>query len=164
MQKLGRLISLLILPLIGIIIYSTLKAYITGKTPIWTFEVSLFLFGSFFMLGAAYCHMENKHVAVDVLKHYAPPWFQRIQGVFSELVVLFVVLVILWVSVPAALRATVVKERSMHQTPFNPQVWWFRWIIPLSCALMSWQSLRNMLGFIFPRFAPPGDSSSEQEV
>ena len=161
MKKFGRLVSLLILPLIAEILYSSLKSYFFKAPPIWSFEVSLFLYGSFFMLGAAYCHMEKKHVSVDVLNHYLPPKWRRVQGVFSELVVLSVVLTILWVSVPAAWRSMLMRERSTHQTPFNPEIWWYRWIIPLSCALISWQAFKDMLALIFSR--PESLSGAESE-
>lgn len=156
MKRFGRLVSLLILPLIAIIVYSSTKAFFWGKTPIWTFEMSMFFFGCFFMLGSAYTHMEKKHVAVDVVNHYLSPKWQRVFGIFSEIVVLFVVAVILYVSIPAALRSTAIKERSTHQTPFNPQVWWFRWVIPISCALMSWQAFKDMMILVFSR---PGSVS-----
>ena len=42
-------------------------------------------------------------------------------------------------------------ERSTHQTPFNPHVWWYRWIIPISCLLLSYQSIRDMVGIITGR-------------
>lgn len=151
MQRFGKLVSLLILPLIVGIVYSSLKSYIFNETPIWTFEVSLFLYGSFFMLGSAYCHFEKKHVAVDVLSHYLPPKWKRILGIFAEAVVLFVALTIIWVSVPGAWRSTLMRERSTHQTPFNPEVWWYRWIIPISCALISWQAFKDMLALILGR-------------
>ncbi|HOO88277.1 MAG TPA: TRAP transporter small permease subunit, partial [Synergistales bacterium] len=77
MKKFGRLISLLLLLLIAEILYSSLKSYFFKSPPIWSFEVSLFLYGSFFMLGAAYCHMEKKHVSVDVLNHYLSPKWKR---------------------------------------------------------------------------------------
>lgn len=155
MKRLGKLISLLILPLIGIIVYSSLRSYFFRDPPIWTFEMSLFLFGSFFMLGSAYCHLEKKHVAVDVINHYLPPKWCRIFGVFSEGVVLFVALVIIYVSVPNAWQATLIQERSTLQTPFNPHVWWFRWVIPIACALISWQALKDMLAHILNQ---PGSS------
>ena len=148
MRRFGGLISLLLLPLIAIIVYSSLRSYFFKDPPIWTFEMSLFLFGSFFMLGAAYCHKDKRHVAVDVINHYLPPKWRRIQGIFSEGVVLFVALVIIYISVPSAWRSTMMLERSTHQTPFNPQIWWFRWIIPISCALISWQAFRDMLALI----------------
>lgn len=145
-KKFGRLVSLLILPLIAEILYSSTKAFILNDTPIWSFEVTLFLYGTFFMLGAAYCHMEKKHVAVEVLAPYLSPKWKRRLAIFSELVVLFVVLVIIWVSVPAAWRSMLMKERSTHQTPFDPQVWWYRWIIPISCALIAWQAAKDAFG------------------
>jgi TRAP-type C4-dicarboxylate transport system, small permease component len=147
-KKFGRCVSLLILPLIAEILYSSIKAFILNDTPIWSFEITLFLYGTFFMLGAAYCHMEKKHVAVEVLAPYLSEKWQRRLAIFSEVVVIFVVLTIIWVSVPAAYRSTLMKERSTHQTPFDPQIWWYRWIIPVSCALICWQSLRDIVGLV----------------
>ncbi|MBL3591983.1 MAG: TRAP transporter small permease [Synergistaceae bacterium] len=151
MERFGKMISLLLLPLVVIIVYSALKAYLLNDTPIWTFEISLFLYGLFFMLGAAYTHKEKKHVAVDVLTHYVSPRTGRILAIIAELVVFLVALAILWVSVPGAWRSFLMKERSTHQTPFNPQVWWFRWVIPISCALISWQAFRDMIALILSR-------------
>lgn len=148
MKRLGRLISLLILPLIGIIVYSALSSYFFRNPPIWTFEMSLFLFGSFFMLGSAYCHMEKKHVAVDIINHYLPPKWCRVQGIFSEAVVLFVAVVLIYVSVPSAWHSTLIGERSILQTPFNPPVWWFRWIIPVSCFLIGIQACMDIYSHI----------------
>jgi TRAP-type C4-dicarboxylate transport system permease small subunit len=149
MERFGKFISLLILPLIAIIVYSALRSYFFKSPPIWTFEMSMFLFGSFFMLGAAYCHQQKKHVAVDVLSHYLPPNWQKALGIFTELVVLFVAVVLIYVSVPSAWHATMIGERSVHQTPFNPAVWWFRWIIPISCALIALQAFLDILALSF---------------
>jgi len=148
MEKFGRLVSLLILPLIAVIVYSASKGYFFGRTPIWTFEMSMFIFGCFFMLGAGYCHMEKKHIAVDVVNHYLPLKWQKIFGIFSEAVVIFLMVAIIYVSVPAALRSFAIRERSTHQTPFNPAIWWFRWVIPVACTLITWQAVRNMISLL----------------
>lgn len=164
MKKFGRLVSLLILPLIAEILYSSIKAFILNDTPIWNFEITLFLYGTFFMLGAAYCHMEKKHVAVEVLSAYVSPKWQRRLAIFSEIVVISVVLTILYVSVPVAWRSTLMKERSTHQTPFDPQVWWYRWIIPISCALISWQAAKDMIGLITGRGTDKQREEAESHV
>lgn len=148
MKKTGRLISLLLLPLIAEIIYGSLMSYIYKAPPIWSFEVTLFLYGSFFMLGSAYCHLEKKHVAVDVLTQHVGPKTRKVLTVFAELVVLFVVVVMFYMSVQSAYKSTLMGERSTHQTPFNPQIWWYRWIIPISCAMISWQAFKDMVGLI----------------
>ncbi|WP_167495662.1 TRAP transporter small permease subunit [Desulfosediminicola ganghwensis] len=151
MNKIGRFVSLLLLPLIGIIVYSALKSYFFKTPPSWTFEMSIFIFGSFFMLGAAYCHMLKGHVAVDIINNYLPEKFKKIQGLFSESVILFVALVIIYVSIPNAYRATLMGERSILQTPFNPYVWWFRWVIPISCSLLAWQAVANIYSLLTDR-------------
>jgi len=119
-------------------------SYFYRAPPIWGFEVTLFLYGCFFMLGSAYCHMQKKHVAVDALIQYVGPKAARALSIFAEMVVLLVVLVIVYYGFWAAYRSTLIGERSTHQTPFNPQIWWYRWIIPISCALIAWQALNNM--------------------
>ena len=151
MKKFGRLVSLLLLPLVAEIIYSSMKLFIMNDAPIWSFEMTLFLYGTFFMLGSAYCHMEKKHVAVEVLAPYLSPKWKRRLAIFSELVVLAVVLVIVYVSVPVAYRSTLMMERSMHQTPFDPQIWWYRWIISISCALIAWQAGKDAFGLFTGR-------------
>ncbi|MBM9604711.1 TRAP transporter small permease subunit [Desulfopila inferna] len=157
MERFGKLVSLLILPLIAIIVYSALMSYFFKSPPMWTFEMSMFFFGSFFMLGAAYCHLEKKHVAVDVLSRHLPVKYQKALGIFTEVVVLFVALVFIYVSVPTAWQATLIGERSVHQTPFNPPVWWFRWIIPISCALIALQAFVDILALILKK---PDNTSS----
>jgi len=148
LDKFGKLVSLLILPLIAQIIYGALMSYFYRAPPDWGPEVTLFLYGCFFMLGAAYCYMHKKHVAVDTLVQYVGPKKARVLSIFQEIVVLFVVIVMIYFSFWAAYRSTLIGERSLRQTPWNPQTWWFRWIIPISCALISWQAFKNLLRLI----------------
>lgn len=144
----GKFISLLLLPLIGIIIYSVLRGYFLRDVPIWTFEVSIFIYGILGMLGAGYCHLNKKHVAIDVVHNYMSPRWRRYFELYSEAVVLFATVIILYISVPAAWRSTLLGERSIHQTPFNPPVWWYRWVIPMSCSLIIMASLKRTFGVI----------------
>jgi len=148
LKNLGKLISLLILPLIAQIIYGALMSYFYKAPPIWGFETTLFLYGSFFMLGSAYCHMQKKHVAMDVLIQHVGPKTARALSIFAEIAVLFVVVIMFYFSSTAAYRSIMIRERSTHQTPFNPEIWWYRCVIPISCALISWQAFKNMLSLI----------------
>lgn len=156
---LGRCVSLLILPLIIEILYSTLKSFFFNAPPIWSFEVTLFLYGTMFMLGGAYCHMKKKHVSVDVLLPYLSPKWKRYSGIFSEFVALSVVVVLFFVSVPVAYRSFVMSERSMHQTPFDPRIWPYRCVIPVACLLIIYQSLRDI--YMLAKICP-GDIYGEE--
>lgn len=151
------------LPLIAEVVYSAVRGYVFRDTPEWSFEITIFIYGVFFMLGAGYCHRQKAHVAVEALAPYlSDKWRVRL-AVFSEAVVLFVLIVMLLVSIPAAWRSTMMLERSTHQTPFDPQVWWFRWVIPISCVLFSYQSLRDMIGLITGRGTDKDREEKEAE-
>ena len=148
MVKFGRIASLLLLPLIFEVVYCSLKGFIFNSIPAWNFEVTIFLYGIFCMLGAGYCHLEHKHVAVEAVSPYLSPKWRRIFGIISESVVIFVVVVMFIISVPAAYRSMIMGETSAHQTPFNPPIWWFRWVIPISCALIFFAAMKHIVGWI----------------
>lgn len=44
-----------------------------------------------------------------------------------------------------AYDATVIRERSIFQTTFNPEIWWFRWMIPLGAFLIGIEALRLLI-------------------
>jgi TRAP-type C4-dicarboxylate transport system permease small subunit len=148
MKKFGKILSLLMLPLLVEIIYSTLKGFVLNSVPIWSFEVTLFLYGMLFMLGGAVCHMEKKHVSVEVLGNFVSASTKRVLDIVSESVVFFTAAIMLYVSIPTAYKSTLLMERSTHQTPFNPYIWWYRWVIPISCALLLYQAGKDLLALI----------------
>jgi len=97
------------------------------------------------MLGGGYTHLKGKHVAVDILTKYLSPGKKRLKEIVSELVVAFTSAVLIYISTGWALESIRIMERSMHQTTFDPPIWWFKCIVPVSAALLFLASLKNML-------------------
>jgi TRAP-type C4-dicarboxylate transport system permease small subunit len=145
MEKLGRYTSYIIVPLAFIIVVAVIMRYIFNNMPGWAFEISLFLYGIHFMLGGGYTHLKGKHVAVDILQKYLSPGKKRLMEIVSELVVAFTSAVLIYISTGWALESIRIMERSMHQTNFDPPIWWFKCIVPVSAALLFLASLKNML-------------------
>jgi len=145
MEKLGRYTSYIIVPLAFIIVVAVIMRYIFNNMPGWAFEISLFLYGIHFMLGGGYTHLKGKHVAVDILQKYLSPGKKRLMEIVSELVVAFTSAVLIYISTGWALESIRIMERSMHQTTFDPPIWWFKCIVPVSAALLFLASLKNML-------------------
>jgi len=145
----GKAVSLLLLPLIFQVVYSSLSSFFFRVVPIWSFEVTIFMYGLICMLGAGYCHINNKHVAVDAIYIYLPEKWGKFFKLFAELVVLFAAGLLLYMSIPAAMRSFRIGERSIHQTPFNPPIWWYRWIIPISCSLIIMASLKKTAALLY---------------
>lgn len=141
----GRQSSLILLPLIIIVVYSSFMRYVFNRAPDWGFEISVFLFGIYSIISGAYVLKEDGHVRVDILPSMLGDRGNKIISIISNLLVLLVSLVLMYMGSKTAIQSTKILERSIHQSTFNPQIWWFRWMIPLAAALLAVQSIVNLL-------------------
>lgn len=137
----GRLVAYLIIPLILTIVYSILVRYFLNIVVDWAFEMSIFMYGIMVMTGGAYTLKYKSHVRVDVLMHYIGPAMNRRLDIISFLVIIFVCVMLTYFGGKAAWASTLRLEYSSLQTPFNPQIWWYKWFIPLSASLIGLQAL-----------------------
>ncbi len=65
-RQMGRLVSWLV-PLIAfILVYELIMRYVFNRPTIWAHEISQFLFGITFMLGAGYTMLQKGHVNMDI--------------------------------------------------------------------------------------------------
>lgn len=144
-EQLGRLSSWLILPLIVTIVYSVAVRYIQRDVVHWAFEMSLFMFGVMVMLGGSYTLKHKAHVRVDVLATYLGPRMRLVLDLISFAVIIGVCVLITWMGTRSAYFSTLRLERSALQTPFNPQIWWYRWAIPVSATLIGLQALAEIV-------------------
>jgi len=143
--KIGRLLSLLIFPMIFVIVYLVVMRYFFKNPPVWGFEVSIFIYGLHLLLPGGYCLLEKAHVTVDVFSARSSPRIQKIMGLVSSIVILFVSIVLVIVSSKWAWLSTLMQQRSIHQTAFNPPIWWFKWAVPVSASLIALQSFSDLL-------------------
>jgi TRAP-type mannitol/chloroaromatic compound transport system permease small subunit len=141
----GTWVSYLILPMIGVIVYTAILRFFFRIAVDWGFEVSLFIYGIHCLLGGAYTLLLKGHIAVDALPRRLSVRWQNFIQIFSFLVVIGVCLVAVWQGSIWAWKSTKIWEHSIHQTVFNPPIWWFKWTIPISASLIIIQSLADIL-------------------
>lgn len=158
-NRIGIISALLLLPLIAVVLYSVVMRYIFNSPPNWSFEVSLFLFGINITMGGIYCQLKKKHIEVDILKRMVGPAGQTTIRIFSLCAAVFVCSVIFWYGLPWALESVRILERSMHQTAFDPPIWWFKCFVPLSSGLMGLQALVDLIDEISVLFTKGAQSS-----
>ncbi len=143
MNFMNKIIAYLTIPLAIIVVYCALMRYVFHAMPDWGFEAAIFIFGLQVILGGAYCHARQKHVSVDILPIYLSRRVNLKVKMTCEVVILFVCLVIFYASCPWAWDSFLIGERSIHQTTFNPPIWWFKAAIPSGTLLLAVQSLLN---------------------
>jgi len=147
-QRSGEIISYLILPLIGVVVYTAFMRYILHQAPDWGFEISLFIYGIYFMLAGAYCLLTKSHVAIDILSRHIPIRGQKILEIINNLVIFFVCTYMFLDGSKWAWRSTKIFEHSIHQTVFNPPIWWYKWLLPISAMFIAFQAFSYLFSAI----------------
>lgn len=142
---LGKALSCLILPLIAVVLYTAVMRYFLKVSVPWGFEGALFLFGSYCIVGGAFTHLHKGHVNVDALTARLPAKWQARLEIVSQLIIIAVMACIIYMGYRWAYKSTLILERSIHGTEWNPQIWWFKWLVPISAALFALQCVSEIL-------------------
>ena len=73
----GKIVAWLILPMVGSLVYEVFARYLFTAPTIWAYDMTYMLYGSFFMLGAAYTLQRKGHIRTDM---FYGAWSARRQG------------------------------------------------------------------------------------
>jgi TRAP-type mannitol/chloroaromatic compound transport system permease small subunit len=141
----GTWIAWLNIPLVLAVSYEVIARYAFRAPTIWAYDVSYMLYGTIFMLGAAYALHKGAHIRTDF---FFEKWSVRTQGTIDSiayLVFFFPSLVMfLVVSWDEGWYAFVIGETS-EQTPWRPILWPFKMVIPLTCLLLIIQGVSETI-------------------
>lgn len=141
----GRFAAYLIIPLILPVVYSVIVRYFFNDVVDWAFEASLFMHGIMVMVGGSYALKHKAHVRVDIIVSYIGPKRGRYLDLLSLAVIALVCAVIVYLGTKTAWSSTLRLERSALQTRFDPPIWWYRWIIPFSGAIVCVQAIAEAM-------------------
>ena len=125
--------------------YSVIMRYCFNDIVHWAFEVSLFLYGIFVMVGGAYTLKVKSHVRVDILPGQLSHKWNCYLDLFSFMSIIIVCCIVVYIGSKWAWISTLQLERSVRQTPFDPPIWWYKWIIPFSFTILGLQALAETI-------------------
>ena len=148
-DRTGTIVSWLSVPLVGAVAYEVIARYLFNAPTIWAFDATYMLYGTLFMLGAAYALHKGAHIRTDLF------WEQfstRKKGVIDALsYVLFFfpgLATLLVISGHEAIYAWRINELS-DQTPWRPILWPFKGVVPLACLLLLIQGVSEFLKSLY---------------
>lgn len=141
----GVFASYLLIPVILTVVYSVILRYCFNDIVHWAFEVSLFLYGIFVMVGGAYTLKVKSHVRVDILPGRLGHKWNCLLDIFSFISIIIVCCIVVYLGSKWAWISTLQLERSARQTPFDPPIWWYKWFIPFSFATVGLQAFAETL-------------------
>jgi TRAP-type mannitol/chloroaromatic compound transport system permease small subunit len=145
----GTAVSWLSVPLVGAVAWEVISRYAFNAPTIWAFDATYMLYGTLFMLGAAYALQKGAHIRTDFF------WEQfsfRTKGWIDTVAYLLFffpgLTVLLIISSNEALYAWRINETS-DQTAWRPILWPFKAVVPLACLLLLIQGFSELLKSIY---------------
>ena len=144
-QWCGLAFCWLIIPLVAGITYEVFARYLFRAPTIWAYDVAYMLYGSHFMLGAAYTLYKGGHIRTDV---FYQSWSPRTRGLIDASLYLFFffpgMAFFLWMGLQEALHSWDIREVS-NESPWRPIIYPFKSVIPLTALLLILQGASEFL-------------------
>ena len=141
----GVWVAWLNVPLVLAVAYEVIARYLFNAPTIWSFDVTYMLYGTIFMLGAAYALHKGAHIRTDF---FYEKWSDRTRGVVDSIsyIVFFFpsIVMLLLVSANESWYSFGIGETS-EQTPWRPILWPFKAVVPLTCVLLLLQGVSELI-------------------
>ena len=145
----GTWIAWLNVPLVLAVAYEVIARYAFNAPTIWSFDVTYMLYGTIFMLGAAYALHKGAHIRTDF---FFEKWSIRTRGVIDSTAYLVFFfpsfIVFLFVSWDEGWYAFSINETS-EQTPWRPILWPFKMVVPLASLLLLIQGVSESIKSVY---------------
>jgi TRAP-type mannitol/chloroaromatic compound transport system permease small subunit len=145
----GTWVAWLNLPLVAAVSFEVVARYVFNAPTIWSFDVTYMLYGTIFMLGAAYALHKGAHIRTDF---FYERWSTRTKGMVDSIsyVVFFFPSLIMFLAASGseAWYAYTIQEVS-EQTPWRPILWPYKTIVPLTCVLLMLQGVSETIKSVY---------------
>jgi TRAP-type mannitol/chloroaromatic compound transport system permease small subunit len=141
----GKLVAWLIIPMVLGLVYEVIARYAFNAPTEWAYDMTFMLYGSFFMLGAAFTLQRKGHIRTDTF--YAN-WSPRRQGwvdatcyvlFFFPGLIAFLILTwdFFWISFQ--------RSERIVTSPWMPIVYPFKAVMPIATLLLLLQGVSEFL-------------------
>jgi TRAP-type mannitol/chloroaromatic compound transport system permease small subunit len=141
----GRVFAWLIIPLVASLTYEVLARYLLGAPTIWAYDLSYMLYGSHFMLGAAYTLFKGGHIRTDI---FYQNWSPRTQGRVDALLYLLLffpgMIFFFWMGAQEGIHSWQIAERS-DASPWRPILYPLKLVIPITALLLLIQGVSEFI-------------------
>ena len=144
-DRTGRIVGWIAVPMIIALIYEVFARYVFHRPTIWSYEITYMIYGTHFLLGAAYTLRVKGHIRIDLLYMRFSPRGRALIDSLGYLVIFFPVMIILVIaSFDMAKDAFKIHEVSQF-TPWQPILWPFKSVICIGFSLLILQGVAEFI-------------------
>jgi TRAP-type mannitol/chloroaromatic compound transport system permease small subunit len=145
----GRVVALLILPLVAGLTWEVVARYLLHAPTEWAYDLSYMLYGSHFMLGAAYTLWRGGHIRTDIFYQNWP--LRRRAMIDATLYLLFFfpgIAFFFWMGWQEATHAFAIGERA-ETTAWQPPLWPLKMVVPVAAVLLLLQGVAEFVRSLY---------------
>lgn len=145
----GKIVAWLIFPMVGSLVYEVVARYVFDSPTLWAYDMTFMLYGSFFMLGAAYTLQKKGHIRTD---SFYNAWSVKRQGWVDTacyLVFFFPAMIAFQVVTWDYFALSFAQSERNVTSSWMPIVYPFKFVMPLSTALLLLQGVSEFLKSVY---------------
>lgn len=147
-EFLGKWIALLILPMIGVVVYEIIARRVFSAPTVWAFEMTIYLYGAHFMLGAAYTHLYDRHVRIDIITQQFPEKVRIWLNIITFLLIFLPFVGCLsYAAIVYAAHSWHVWEHSW--SAWKPPLYPYKTVMPVAMIMLLIQGISNFIKYIY---------------
>lgn len=144
-RAVGKTFAWLFLPLTYTLVHEVVATKVFSRPTVWAFDMSYMLYGTIFMMGAAYTLAQDGHVRGDMLYRLWPPRVQAAIDLSLYILVFFPAMVAMLIAGWSyAYYSYSIGERSL-QSPFGPIIWPLKMVIPATAFFLLLQGVSQVI-------------------
>ena len=148
-DRTGVAIAWLNLPLVLVVAWEVIARYFFHAPTIWSFDATYMLYGTIFMLGAAYALHKGAHIRTDF---FYDKWSAQTKGMVDSIsyIVFFFpsIIMLLAASWSEAWYSYTIHETS-EQTPWRPILWPYKAVVPVTCVMLMIQGVSETIKSVY---------------
>lgn len=135
----------IVIPNVLALVYEVIARYILKSPTIWSYEVTYFLYGTHFLLGAAYTLSIKAHIRIDVLHMHLPPRGKAIVDILGYLFLFFpVMLVLIYAGTEFTIQSWEMGEKS-GLSPWRPYLFPYKAVLVFSFFFLFLQGVAEVI-------------------
>ena len=141
----GRMFAWLIIPMVGALVYEVFARYGFNSPTLWAYDVTYMLYGTHFMLGAAYTLARQGHIRTDFFyRLWSPRWQGTVDAFLYAFLFFPAIGFFLWDSSDFAMVSWIRGEVGIS-SPWSPPIYPFKTVMPVTGVLLILQGISEFV-------------------
>jgi len=141
----GKWVAWVIIPNVLALVYEVVARYFFNSPTIWSYEVTYFLYGSHFLLGAAYVLSVDAHIRIDILTSRLSPRTRARIDLAGYLILFFPVILTLIIAGAQYVTQSFEMGEQSGLSPWRPYLYPYKAVIATSFLLLFLQGVASFI-------------------